>query len=261
MSQPSVPVSTTELLQQFRQAFTDVNLSPEEARQLRHSLASYTQSGGSLDALRHQLFALAHERFNTFKDKAVLEWLEEASALVPTSGLGTPAAAAPPATFLNYRAGVYFSPGLACVDAIKGFIHTARHTLDICVFTVADDRLTEALLLAHHRGVKLRLLTDNDKVHDRGSDVQQMHTAGIPTRTDRTEYHMHHKFAIADEQAVLTGSYNWTRSAAAHNHENLLITQDPVIVGQYVQEFARLWEQMAVFGEAPETTEPPSGLR
>jgi phosphatidylserine/phosphatidylglycerophosphate/cardiolipin synthase-like enzyme len=259
MSSSSAPVSAAALLQQFRQAFADVNLSPEEAQQLRSSLASYTQSGGSLDILRHQLFALAQERFNTFKDKAVLEWLEEASALVSTD-LVAPASTRPVAA-LSYGSGVYFSPGLACVEAIQGFIHMAHLTLDVCVFTVADDRLTEALLLAHQRGVKLRLLTDNDKVYDQGSDVQQLHAAGVPTRTDCTEYHMHHKFAVADGQAVLTGSYNWTRSAAAHNQENLLITQDPTIVGHYAQHFNYLWEQMTVFGEGHRPTGPRPGRR
>ncbi|TGE09636.1 phospholipase D-like domain-containing protein [Hymenobacter fodinae] len=258
MSQPPAPAAAA-LLQQFRQAFADVNLSPEEAQQLRSSLTHYTQSGGSLDTLRHQLFALAQERFNTFKDKAVLEWLEEATAL--TSSEVAPRAPAELTQDLTYRSGVYFSPGLACVEAIQGFIQTAHRTLDVCVFTVADDRLTEALLLAHRRGVKLRLLTDNDKVYDQGSDVQQLYAAGVATRTDCTEYHMHHKFAVADGQAVLTGSYNWTRSAAAHNHENLLITQDPTIVGHYAQQFEQLWEQMAIFGEGSRPTAPRPGRR
>lgn len=244
MSQPS-PLSSTELLHQFRQAFADVNLSPDEVRQLRESLAGFSRNGGSLEALRHQLFSLAQERFNTFKDKAVLEWLEEATALV-SAGAATP----PTATTSSaeaYRSQVYFSPGLACVEAIQRFIQDARQTLDVCVFTVADDRLTDALLAAHRRGVRLRLLTDNDKVHDRGSDVAQLHAAGVATRTDCTDYHMHHKFAVADGRSVLTGSYNWTRSAAAYNHENLLITQEPTIVGQYVQEFERLWKEMTEF--------------
>ena len=241
-----LPVTSRELLQQFRQAFADVNLSPEEARQLRGSLTSFNRNGGSLEAFRHQLFALAQERFTTFKDKAVLEWLEEVSALIASNSPAPPAEAqtAPVA----YPSQVYFSPGMECVEAIQRFIQDARQTLDVCVFTVADDRLTDTLLAAHRRGVRLRLLTDNDKVHDRGSDVEQLHAAGVLTRTDCTDYHMHHKFALADGRAVLTGSYNWTRSAAAYNHENLLITHEPTIVGQYAQEFERLWQEMTEFG-------------
>lgn len=236
----SRPLSAAELLGQFRQAFADVTLSPAEAQQLRHQLATFAGQGGDVDQLRHEVFLLAKNRFNTFQDKAVVEWLEAASILLPESAAEpTPPSLAKPQ--------VYFSPGEECVAAIRGFIHEARHTLDVCVFTVADDRLSAALLVAHQRGVRLRLLTDNDKVLDRGSDVRELHFAGIPVRTDCTTNHMHHKFAIADGELVLTGSYNWTRSAAQYNLENLLITPDPTIVKRYATEFERLWEALSEF--------------
>ena len=230
--------ATAELLQHFKRAFADSTLSVEEARQLRQRLAEHGQHGTDLHELRHELFGLARSRFNNFQDKAVVEWLETASALLlPPS--------APPAR--PTRSEVYFSPGTECVAAIQRFIGQAARQLDVCVFTVADDRLTEALLAAHHRGVQVRLLTDNDKLFDRGSDVRELATAGIPVRVDHTEYHMHHKFAVADKRTVLTGSYNWTRSAAEHNLENLLITDDHHTVQPYAQEFERLWAQMNVF--------------
>ena len=37
-----------------------------------------------------------------------------------------------------------------------------RATLDICVFTIADDRLTESILAAHRRGVAVRIITDEE---------------------------------------------------------------------------------------------------
>ena len=142
---------------------------------------------------------------------------------------------------------MFFSPNDDCVAAIRQFLSAAAHTLDICLFTIADDRLTEAVLAAHKRGVRVRLLTDNDKLFDRGSDVRQLHAAGLPVHVDRTTDHMHHKFAVADGRTVLTGSYNWTRSAAELNLENLLITDDEAIVRRYNQEFGRLWETLKPF--------------
>jgi phosphatidylserine/phosphatidylglycerophosphate/cardiolipin synthase-like enzyme len=54
---------------------------------------------------------------------------------------------------------------------------------------------------------------------------------------------MHHKIIIIDNQTVLTGSYNFTGSAERDNDENLVIIDDPVIVGQYVEEFERVYAQ------------------
>jgi mitochondrial cardiolipin hydrolase len=55
---------------------------------------------------------------------------------------------------------------------------------------------------------------------------------------------MHHKFAIIDSRLVLTGSYNWTRSAAEYNHENLLVTNSKQAIGQFEKEFNRLWTEL-----------------
>lgn len=236
MAHPSAPHSA--LLQHFQRAFADSTLSVEEAQELRQRLAEHGRHGHDVHALRHELFGMARDRFNSFPDKAVIEWLEAASTL-----LLPPAAA----SAQKPRAEVHFSPGDACVAAIQRFIAQAARQLDVCVFTVADDRLTDALLAAQRRGVRVRLLTDDDKLHDRGSDVRQLHTAGVPVRTDRTAFHMHHKFAVADNRSLLTGSYNWTRSAAEHNLENLLITDDATLVQRYAQEFERLWPLMSVF--------------
>ena len=53
--------------------------------------------------------------------------------------------------------------------------------------------------------------------------------------------HMHHKFAIVDGRLLLTGSYNWTYSAASVNCENALATDDMFFVERYAAEFTRMW--------------------
>lgn len=232
---PSHPAADpAPLLYQFRQALNDATLSAREAEQLRQAAATYAAAGGDVARLRQQVFELAKEWLPRPLDKAIISWLAGATALLPGAAAHQPQ--------------VFFSPGDECVAAIRRFIGQTAHHLDVCVFTVADDRLTQALLAAHRRGVQVRLLTDNDKLLDRGSDVRELHQAGVPVRVDETAYHMHHKFAVADHRAVLTGSYNWTRSAAQYNLENLLITNDPAVVQPYDQEFDRLWEQLVVFG-------------
>jgi phosphatidylserine/phosphatidylglycerophosphate/cardiolipin synthase-like enzyme len=52
---------------------------------------------------------------------------------------------------------------------------------------------------------------------------------------------MHHKFAILDQQSVLTGSYNWTLESENENHENLVILEEAPLVAAYAKEFEALW--------------------
>jgi len=67
---------------------------------------------------------------------------------------------------------------------------------------------------------------------------------GIQVKMDMTTNHMHHKFMIADERTVITGSYNWTNSAARFNQENIIITQEKEAIKSFVNEYDRLWKVM-----------------
>ncbi|KAK3870745.1 hypothetical protein Pcinc_024051 [Petrolisthes cinctipes] len=40
---------------------------------------------------------------------------------------------------------------------------------------------------------------------------------------------------------MMTGSFNWTWSAVIKNHENVIITNHPMLVQQFIQEFEALW--------------------
>ncbi|MDA7878468.1 phospholipase D-like domain-containing protein [bacterium] len=40
----------------------------------------------------------------------------------------------------------------------------------------------------------------------------------------------------------MTGSYNWTRSAARNNEENFIVTQDSSLVQRFDTAFEDLWK-------------------
>jgi len=117
--------------------------------------------------------------------------------------------------------------------------------LDICVFTISDNRITDEIIKAWKRGIKVRIVTDDDKQYDKGSDIFQLKSEQIPLVTDKTPDHMHHKFMVADKSIVICGSYNWTRSAATRNNEDIVVLENPVIVHGFVDEFERLWKQFS----------------
>ena len=75
---------------------------------------------------------------------------------------------------------------------------------------------------------------------DRGSDVDRLRREGLEVRTDASDDHMHHKFAVVDAMWLLNGSFNWTRSAG-RNHENVHVTNTVGVVRPYQAEFDRLW--------------------
>jgi len=102
-------------------------------------------------------------------------------------------------------------------------------------------------LTAHKKGILIKLITDNDKSFDVGSDIEQLAKAGIAIKMDTSPNHMHHKFMVADNRSVLTGSYNWTLSAARYNHENIIVTRDASVIRSFAQQFDQLWNVMAKY--------------
>ena len=60
----------------------------------------------------------------------------------------------------------FFSPGDDCLRAITRLLANASRTADICVFTITDDRVSDAILDAHRRAVAVQIITDNAKAAD-----------------------------------------------------------------------------------------------
>ena len=58
----------------------------------------------------------------------------------------------------------FFSPGDDCLNHIIDLIRKAKTHLDICVFTISDDRISRALLRAKHEGLEIKIITDNDNL-------------------------------------------------------------------------------------------------
>jgi len=215
------------------QTLTDRRLTRGEKRALSALLEEQALSVAERDRLRAEAFALAADELDGPGARAVLEWLREVTALLARVGGAPPSVPA--------RSAAWFTPADDAVHRIEGLLRATKSSLDLCVFTITDNRLSDAIGAAHGRGVRVRIVTDDEKRHDEGSDIARLARAGVPVVTDRSEHHMHHKFALFDRALLLTGSYNWTRSAAHGNRENLCLTGDPRLVRAYLREFGRLW--------------------
>lgn len=221
-----------QILEYLKQSFEDEILSKGEKRSLKAVLRANNLSKRDLDWLRSKIFDMANQKVTGFENQQVISWLENANKLLlPTHE----------STSLNK---VYFSPGDDCLHAINNQIESAQQTILICVFTISDDRITDKLIRAHKRGVSVKVITDNDKCNDRGSDIDKLYRAGISVKMDETSYHMHNKFAVIDKKTAITGSYNWTRSAAQNNQENVLVTTEKTVVSAYINMFDVLWKEM-----------------
>ena len=224
---------TDELDDMLRLTLEDYRLSRGERRALQATLKRWNANDQQLGLFRSRAFAIAREELSAGNADAILVWLED---VVKTL--------LPQADDDEEEATAYFTPGDDCWQAIVRHLRRARESVDICVFTITDDRISSVIVETAQRGVAVRIITDNDKAFDAGSDIDRLRRAGLNIVVDQTEYHMHHKFALFDRRLLLTGSYNWTRGAAEYNEENLLVTNLASLVKRYAGEFDKLWNRL-----------------
>ncbi|MCR4509020.1 phospholipase D-like domain-containing protein [Pseudomonas sp. 32.2.56] len=221
--------------QQLRDSLADLRLSNEERDELRQLGSDLGQD--QVRYLRNRAFALVRELVQTDLNNSepALKWLEQVVKTLDASS-------SPPRPAL---ASAHFSPGDDCLRKIRELCRQARKSVDICVYTISDDRLSEEIIACHRRGIAVRVISDNEKQFDEGSDIQHLIAQGVPLRIDDSPYHMHHKFALFDANLLLNGSFNWTRSASTSNEENLLVTDHALLVASYRSEFDKLWARFA----------------
>lgn len=136
----------------------------------------------------------------------------------------------------------YFSPNQGTADVVIGFIDRCNVYLDIAMYSLTYDPITDALIRAHERGVKIRVLMDKSQAGNKYADDEKLETAGIQVLRDRKSGLMHHKFAIGDGTAVGLGSFNWTKNAETSNSENWNVVRLKYAIEEYQVEFNRLWE-------------------
>ncbi len=221
--------------QQLRDSLADLRLSNEERDELRQLGSDLGQD--QVRYLRNRAFALVRElvQADLNNSEPALKWLEQVVKTLDASS-------SPPRPAL---ASAHFSPGDDCLRKIRELCRQARKNVDICVYTISDDRLSEEIIACHRRGIAVRVISDNEKQFDEGSDIQHLIAQGVPLRIDDSPYHMHHKFALFDANLLLSGSFNWTRSASTSNEENLLVTDHALLVASYRSEFDKLWARFA----------------
>lgn len=137
---------------------------------------------------------------------------------------------------------VYFSPDDGVLTRLLDLLSHAERTIDFMAFTLTSDEIADTLLARASAGVRVRGLLERSQSNAAGSEFTRLQEAGIEILLDENPGNMHHKVIIVDNEILVTGSYNFTRSAEQHNDENILLVLYGGIAQKYLLEFERLFE-------------------
>ncbi|AFZ47684.1 phospholipase D/Transphosphatidylase [Cyanobacterium stanieri PCC 7202] len=150
---------------------------------------------------------------------------------------------------------------------INKTLKQATESVDLALFVFSKQPLSNTLERRHLEGTQIRALIDplfayryysealdllgvelsnNCQFDDDNNPWSNpIDTVGIP-RIERGDK-LHHKFALIDNQIIITGSHNWSAAANYTNDETLLVINNSTIAEHFNQEFERLYDD-AILG-------------
>jgi phosphatidylserine/phosphatidylglycerophosphate/cardiolipin synthase-like enzyme len=139
----------------------------------------------------------------------------------------------------------------------------AGKSIDMALFVFTAQQLADALQRRVNAGLQIRLIADPSFASRSFSEVLDLLGVALPDRNCKLEQDnqpfnkglkgvgtprlargdkLHHKFAVIDNKKVITGSFNWSPSAAHTNDETLLVIHSHQLAKHFTREMDRLWE-------------------
>ncbi|MEY2977663.1 MAG: Phospholipase precursor [Cyanobacteriota bacterium] len=140
---------------------------------------------------------------------------------------------------------------------------TTTQEANLALFVFSEQGLADALQDAAQQGAKVQLLIDPSFAFRDYSEGLDLLGVTLPGRNCKVEANnapwaspvttvgipnlpigdkLHHKFAVLDQQTVITGSHNWSASANHKNDETLLVFTNAIVAAHFQREFNRLYE-------------------
>lgn len=132
---------------------------------------------------------------------------------------------------------VCFSPNGDCASLIVDEADQAKKEIRVLAYDFTSVPIGKALIRAKKRGVSVEVVIDRPGAFNEYSEVPYLLKANIPVYADGNEMMMHNKVMIIDGEAVITGSFNFTKAAEYDNAENLLILNSPKLAQKYLENW------------------------
>ncbi|AFS28015.1 phospholipase D family protein [Chlamydia psittaci NJ1] len=128
------------------------------------------------------------------------------------------------------------------LSAVLQTLRTAKKTIRLAMFALTYPPIFEELNEAQKRGVDVKILVDKDFAKLSITQLQALIDSKLKLYTKTTRHRLHHKFAIIDQNILITGSVNWSMSGFCSNTEDMLILDN--LTKKQLNKLNRIWEDL-----------------
>jgi len=135
---------------------------------------------------------------------------------------------------------VYFSPNGGCTNAIVEYINQATKSVKIQAYIFTSVPIAEAVIEAKRRGIEVIVMLDSSRSRRKYSTARYFAEEDMTVYVDYAHAIAHNKITIIDDSIVITGSFNFSKSAEERTAENIVVIQDhPQIIDAYIKNFEK----------------------
>ncbi|MEM7826968.1 MAG: phospholipase D-like domain-containing protein [Candidatus Aenigmatarchaeota archaeon] len=144
----------------------------------------------------------------------------------------------------NGNVSIFFCSSDNCENILNEFILSSDEFLYCALYKVNLDSFVDAILAQKERGVKIRIIIDDQASIEESSKYNELKAIlkeNIKTDVSRkSKYNnlMHNKFCVKDKRMVWTGSFNPTKEKS---YDDLIIINSSLISRNYLKEFEEMW--------------------
>ena len=127
--------------------------------------------------------------------------------------------------------------------------NSANNTIDVAIYSLTNQKITDAISSASDRGIKVRVITDRMEAGDKYQKVALavLKAHNIPIMINSHAGLMHLKMSIVDKTFVTLGSYNYSLSASQTNDEVMVVITEPMSIQTCQDEFDKMWDNEKAF--------------
>jgi len=140
---------------------------------------------------------------------------------------------------------------------LLGAIEGAGKSLRLKLFSLSDPPILEALIRAHKRGVKIRVMLNparrSGEIQNKGSR-SVLREAGIDVLDTNPAFDVtHEKSMVIDDTAAFIGSMNWEPENFQKTRDYAVLTHDAQEVSELIECFEADWSRKAFEPPQPST--------
>ncbi len=142
-------------------------------------------------------------------------------------------------TLNNAPAKVYFSPAPECVKTIVQEIDNAAMEVLVQASSFSSPQIARALQGAAKRAVSVEVILDRSQRSEKYVSALFLTNWKVPAYVDGSHAFARDNVLIIDKTTVITGSFNFRRTADGKDMENILLIRSKDLAGPYLDNWLK----------------------